>query len=127
MTLLSNELSTCSNNINDQEDKSFAEATSCSRSSNSTYSKSVPHTNQIDKFNARLAKTREIQSNSKVVNKPNTALGRTNATKWSDERINQFVKDFKLFGVEYVLRKYNLKSAATAKKYYSKYRKLIEV
>ena len=72
-----------------------------------------------ERFQRRYQKFEELNSD-KI--QPKQRLGRPNATKWDDDRINLFLTDYAVLPSEDLLKKYDLRSLDTARKYYSKFK-----
>lgn len=81
--------------------------------------------NQVAKFEARRAKTAALQTQNKEVNActNHATAAKPRATKWTSDKINQFISDYTELPVDVLLNKYGLTSAATANKYYRVFKK----
>ena len=77
----------------------------------------------IEKFNNRVAKCEEIRKLRERDTSDGRCdkLGRPSATKWTDQKIREFVKDYPTMETEDLLKKYNLTNHYTANKYYLRF------
>lgn len=82
----------------------------------------------VEKFNNRYEKYRQLQSDkdgqtkcTPEIIKFHDKLGRPSATKWTDQYIKSFIADYSTLPKDDLLRKYDLRSFATAAKYYHRF------
>lgn len=119
--------SVAQNNIIREDKPSSQPAAQASEPDKQESKSKIRTTSQIDKFNSRSEKQRQLlasqlESDAKLTPiAKDDKLARVNATKWDDQTISKFVSDYKELPEGDLLKKYDLRNMDTARKYYSKF------